>query len=168
MIVLVASLGGDFIGLNPPHAPFLAYAGRCSPYEPSSRLFLNPLYIAIDNLPGFQPDTGRQTTIEALRNTDLVDYEAVASAKLSALRSIGERRKGTDVGHYIPADFDVFVRDGGETPRRHGLFKALSAHMVQTGLAAGWHSWPKEFQDPTAPAVASLAAAHDDEIRFHL
>jgi 4-alpha-glucanotransferase len=49
----VASLGGDFIGLNPMHAPFLADAGRCSPYEPSSRLFLNPLYIAVDRLPFF-------------------------------------------------------------------------------------------------------------------
>ena len=168
MIDLVASLGGDFIGLNPLHAPFLADAARCSPYEPSSRLFLNPLYIAIDMLPGFQPDTEQQAAIKTLRGTDLVNYEAVASAKLSALRSIWAQWKSVDAAQYRFADFEVFVRDGGEVLRRHALFEALSAHMVQSGFSAGWHSWPPEFQDPDAAAVASFAVAHDDDVRFHL
>jgi 4-alpha-glucanotransferase len=167
-IDLVASLGGDFIGLNPLHAPFLADAGRCSPYEPSSRLFLNPLYIAIDKLPGFRPDTEQRTTIDALRATDLVAYEAVALTKLSALRSIWARWKDTETSDYNAADFEAFVGDGGNALLRHVLFETLSAYMVQSGFSAGWHSWPKEFQDPDASTVASFAAEHDDDIRFHL
>jgi 4-alpha-glucanotransferase len=168
MIDLVASLGGDFIGLNPLHAPFLADAARCSPYEPSSRLFLNPLYIAIDRLPGFEPDTQQQPTIKALRDTDLVDYEAVASTKLFALRSIWAQWKSVDSAEYRRADFELFVRDGTEVLRRHALFEALSAYMVQSGFSAGWHSWPKEFQNPDAPVVTSFANAHDEDVRFHL
>jgi 4-alpha-glucanotransferase len=168
MIDLVASLGGDFIGLNPLHAPFLADATRCSPYEPSSRLFLNPLYIALDRLPGFGPDTQQQATIKALRDTDLVDYEAVASAKLFALRAIWAQWKSIDSAEYRRTDFELFVRDGAEVLRRHALFEALSAHMVQSGFSAGWHSWPPEFQDPDAAAVASFTIAHDDDVRFHL
>lgn len=168
MIDLVASLGGDFIGLNPLHAPFLADAGRCSPYEPSSRLFLNPLYIAVDKVPGFQSDTEQQTTINTLRATDLVAYEAVADVKLSALRSIWAQWTTTDAADDAHADFEAFVSDGGEALRRHALFETLSAHMVQSGFAAGWHSWPDEFQYPDTPAVVSFAAAHGDENRFHL
>jgi 4-alpha-glucanotransferase len=167
MIDLVASLGGDFIGLNPLHAPFLADAGRCSPYEPSSRLFLNPLYIAVDRLPGFKLDPDQKQKIAALRDTDLVAYQAVAAAKLAALRSIWGRSAYHDNGNDL-AEFQSFVLGGGEPLRRHAIFEALSAHMVERGFSAGWHAWPGEFQYPDAPAVASFAAAHDDDIRFHL
>ncbi len=167
MIDMVASLGGDFIGLNPLHAPFLADAGRCSPYEPSNRLFLNPLYIAVDKLPGFQPDAEQQAAISALRATDLVAYGAVTDVKLSALRSIWERWKTTNAADDAHTDFEAFVGYGGEALRRHALFETLSEYMVQSGFAAGWHSWPDEFQDPDAPSVVSFAAAHSDEIRFH-
>jgi 4-alpha-glucanotransferase len=168
MIDLVASLGGDFVGLNPLHAPFLADAGRCSPYEPSSRLFLNPLYVAIDKLPDFQSDTGQQTTIATLRDTDLVAYEGVASAKLSALRTIWTRWNLADAKDYKLNGFESFVQEGGEALRRHALFEALSAHMVESGFSAGWHSWPMEFQDPSTSAVGSFAAEHHEEIRFQL
>ncbi|GGG07141.1 hypothetical protein GCM10010924_39870 [Rhizobium wenxiniae] len=43
----------DFIGLNPLHARLTAAPERCSPYEPSNRRFLNPLYIAVDQVAGF-------------------------------------------------------------------------------------------------------------------
>lgn len=167
MIDLVASLGGDFIGLNPLHAPFLADAGRCSPYEPSSRLFLNPLYIAVDRLAGFKLDPDPQQTIAALRDTDLVAYQAVAAAKLATLRSIWGRSAYHDNGNNL-AEFQSFARDGGEPLRRHAVFEALSAYMVENGFSAGWHAWPGEFQYPDAPAVTSFAAVHDDEICFHL
>ncbi|MGI2034197.1 4-alpha-glucanotransferase [Rhizobium panacihumi] len=168
MIDLVASLGGDFIGLNPLHAPFLADAGRCSPYEPSSRLFLNPLYIAVDRLPFFQPDADQHQAVASLRDTDLVAYEAVASAKLAALRSIWMRSACEDSGDMHLAEFRSFIDDGGEPLRRHALFEALSAHMVDSGYSAGWHTWPKAFQDPISPETVSFASKHDDEVRFHL
>lgn len=168
MIDLVAALGGDFIGLNPLHAPFLADAGRCSPYEPSGRLFLNPLYIAVDRLLGFEPNPDQQQTIAALRDTDLVDYEGVASAKLAALRSTWRRSTHEDGDCDGLAEFQAFVHDGGEPLRRHAIFEALSAHMVGSGFSAGWHAWPEAFQDPGSEAVVSFAQEHDDDVRFHL
>lgn len=167
MIDLVASLGGDFVGLNPLHAPFLADAGRCSPYEPSSRLFLNPLYIAVDRLPGFRSDLDLEHKIAALRGTDLVAYKNVASAKLAALRSIWERSVYDDIDDDL-AKFHSFVRDGGDPLRRHAIFEALSGHMVQGGFEAGWHAWPEEFRDPSSASVASFAKERDDDVQFHL
>jgi 4-alpha-glucanotransferase len=122
----------------------------------------------VEALPGFRSDPDQQTTIAALRATDLVAYEAVASAKLSALRTIWDGWKSADAADFKVAEFKAFVRDGGGPLRRHALFEALSAHMVQTGFSAGWHSWPKAFQDPDASAVVSFAAEHDDDIQFHL
>lgn len=168
MIDLVASVGGDFIGLNPLHAPFLADAGRCSPYEPSSRLFLNPLYIAVDKLPGFQSDPELRQEIAALRATDLVAYEAVASTKLAALRSLWERSALDHSDDGDLAEFRSFVHNGGEPLRRHALFEALSARMVENGYAAGWQAWPDEFRDPGSTAVHSFAEDHDDDVRFHI
>ena len=50
---IAAAAGADFVGVNPLHALFLAAPERCSPFSPSNRAFLNPLYIAVDKAPGF-------------------------------------------------------------------------------------------------------------------
>ena len=54
LIELAASLGADGVGLNPLHALFDDRPGDCSPYSPNSRLFLNPLYVDVEKLPGFR------------------------------------------------------------------------------------------------------------------
>ncbi|MGO7785831.1 hypothetical protein ACC717_38405, partial [Rhizobium ruizarguesonis] len=51
------------------HAPFLADPDRCSPYEPSSRQHLNPLYIAVDRLPGFACSPELERQLASLRQT---------------------------------------------------------------------------------------------------
>lgn len=52
---IAARAGADFVGINPLHALFLADPERCSPFAPSNRAFLNPLYIAVDDVPGRLP-----------------------------------------------------------------------------------------------------------------
>ena len=52
LLKIVAGLGGAGVGLNPLHAWFYDRQGTGSPYSPSSRLFLNPLYIDVEALPG--------------------------------------------------------------------------------------------------------------------
>lgn len=166
MIDMVASLGGDFIGLNPLHAPFLADASRCSPYEPSNRQFLNPLYIAVDRLPGFRSDDNLKDALARLRHTDLVDYQGVAAAKLGALRGLwmGWRDRGDG-----PADaaFGQFLLEQGDGLRKHALFEALSAEMVRRGFGAGWHGWPQEYRDPQGDDVEAFAEDFAEDIRFH-
>jgi 4-alpha-glucanotransferase len=50
---IAASEGADFVGVSPLHALFTADPNRCSPYSPSSRTFLNPIYIAVNRAPGY-------------------------------------------------------------------------------------------------------------------
>jgi 4-alpha-glucanotransferase len=170
MVDIAAGLGADFIGLNPLHAPFLADPDRCSPYEPSNRQHLNPLYIAVDQVHGFACDAALEPHLERLRQTDLVDYVEVARTKLEYLHAAWTR------WHHMPkddpdagfGDFDAFVRRRGEGLRRHALFEALSLSMVQQGASAGWKAWPEDYWDCRKAAVAAFERAHRDDVRFHM
>ena len=86
LIELAAHLGADGVGLNPLHALFDDRPGDCSPYSPNSRLFLNPLYVDVEKLPGFQRASEIDGTIAGLRAGDTVNYAAVAELKWRALR----------------------------------------------------------------------------------
>ncbi len=149
--------GADFLGINPVHALFLAAPDRRSPFFPSNRRFLNPLYIAPDEIPGVAEPAG----LADLRAAAQVDYEAVARAKLGALRAAFQAG-GEDAG------LAGFVAEGGEPLRLHALFEAISARMVAEGRDAGWRSWPEALHDPASPEVARLAETLSDEVRFHL
>ena len=53
LVVEIASRGGDFVGLNPIHSLFPANPEGASPYSPSSRRWLNILYIDVSSVPEF-------------------------------------------------------------------------------------------------------------------
>jgi 4-alpha-glucanotransferase len=155
---IVAAEGADFLGLNPLHAMFLAAPTNCSPFSPSNRRFLNPLYLAVDRVQGFLPDMVDDAELEALRQTDLVDYAGVAAVKLRVLRAIW------DSGAALP---DSFLNKGGEALYRHALFDAISARMVADGHGAGWRSWPAPWHDIDGQAVQDFARNHQEDVRFY-
>lgn len=161
-------LGADFIGLTPLHAPFLADPDRCSPYEPSSRQRLNPLYIAVDRVPGYEPDPDMERKAAELRQAGLVDYVGVCNLKLEALRNIWTGWTPERHGSSEPEDFETFITREGAPLRLHALFETLSFTMSAQGLGAGWHAWPESFKDPESPDVVAFAETHEDEIRFHM
>lgn len=157
---IAGAAGADFIGLNPLHALFLANPWHASPFSPSSRRFLNPLYIAVDRVPGFRAELAPEG-LDALRATDLVDYPGVTKAKLAALRALW--REGPD----DPDGFARFRDAGGLLLERHAQFETISARMVQEGFGAGWRAWPEALQDVAGAAVRDFAAAHAEEVAFH-
>jgi 4-alpha-glucanotransferase len=163
---LAGKLGAEFVGLNPLHAPFLADPDRCSPYEPSSRQFLNPLYIAVDRVEGFVCPARLKARLESLRRSDLVDYAGVAAAKLGVLRQIWRRRKTWSAGS--TRALEDFQDRSGEPLWRHALFEALSESMMEKGYGAGWTGWPAEFQDAESEKVARFERDHQSQIEFHV
>jgi 4-alpha-glucanotransferase len=162
---IAAEAGADFVGLNPLHALFLAEPDRCSPFSPSSRRFLNPLYIAVDEVEGYEPSGPVAAKARNLSALPTVDYRQVAALKITALRQIWSsdawRAKTADA-----ASFDLFCARRGETLRMHALFEALSEEMVSRGYGSGWREWPRAFADPRSAEVAEFTRANADEIRF--
>jgi 4-alpha-glucanotransferase len=163
------SLGADFVGLNPLHAPFLADPERCSPYEPSNRQMLNPLYIAVDRVAGFRADPEWDARLQGLRHTKLVDYRAVAEIKLAVLRDLWRKWCSAPSQSADDRDsFGDFVAEGGNYLRRHAVFESLSFFMGKQGKGTGWKTWPCPYQRPDAPAVVEFANAHAETIEFHM
>ncbi|GHA25389.1 4-alpha-glucanotransferase [Devosia pacifica] len=165
---IAAEAGADFVGTNPLHAPFLATPERRSPFSPSNRRFFNPLYIAPDAVPGFSRDLADEARLAELRQTELVDYQAVTETKLAALRRIWPVWQDlADMPEpYGQAAFAQFCADGGEPLRLHALFEAISADQVKSGGAPGWRDWPEDLHDPKGQGARIFAAENEDEIAF--
>lgn len=165
MAAIAAQAGADFLGINPLHALFLGDPTRRSPFSPSNRRFLNPVYIAVDDVPGAElPDAA---ILDALRDTDTVDYAAVIAHKLDALR-IAFERDPFGPGPYARSQHDAFRETGGTALARHALFEALSLHQAAHGAGAGWKGWPDDLQHAQSKAVAEFAAQNASEIAFHI
>lgn len=172
MIDIAAAAGAEFVGINPQHAPFLADPERASPYRPSSRLFLNPLSIAPDTLPGFVISTEERRLLAALREADEIDYRAVADVKLAALGRYwrswqAAAQRGGDSAVSLGA-YAEFCERRGEALRRHALFEALSFDQVKNGGGAGWRSWPKPLQSPETGEVHEFARSAPEAVQFHM
>lgn len=99
LAVQTAAHGGDYVLSNPLHATAPAPPVVSSPYSPSTRRFLNPMYLRIEDLPEYQDlDPGRRSEVDALgaqrrrdnADADALDRNAVYGAKLTALRWIHE------------------------------------------------------------------------------
>jgi 4-alpha-glucanotransferase len=159
LIALSASLGAGGVGLNPLHALFDDRPGHCSPYSPNSRLFLNPLYIDVEKLPGVSPP-GREIITE-LRQGDTVDYAAVAGLKWQALRSAFEKFRASPSAAE-GADFKEFRAERGPLLARFACFEVLRHRFNKP-----WWDWPKEWRQPDDIRCADLRKGNDGvEIEF--
>ncbi|WLI77971.1 4-alpha-glucanotransferase [Kosakonia sp. H02] len=174
----VARRGGAFIGLNPIHALYPANPESASPYSPSSRRWLNILYIDVNAVADFRDSKAAQawwqlpTTQQALhsaRDSEWVDYATVTTLKLTALRMAwqGFRQRG-DADEQFAA-FQSFVQQEGESLYWQAAFDALHAFQVQEDkLRWGWPAWPQAYQSIDSPQVKAFCQQHADDVNFYL
>jgi 4-alpha-glucanotransferase len=180
LIVAAAPLGCAVVGLNPLHALFPADPAHISPYSPSSRQFLNVLYIAVPEVPDFEEcaaaqkhvgSTEFQTRLAELRQVTNVDYPGVAAAKLDVLRLLHSHFHTAHIQQRTARGlvFERYVADRGRPLQLHALYDVLDAHFRGQGSQYwGWPSWPTEFQTPHTAAVQQFAAEHAVEVEFFL
>ena len=179
LIALTAEAGGGLVGINPLHALFPDQPDQCSPYSPSSRQFLNVLYLDVDAVIDAN-DAGAvraqvaqprfQARLQELRDAELVDYAAVAALKLDVLRQTWHAFRDQHLGSDSPraAAFERFQAGGGERLHRHTLFEALQAHFHTADPTVwGWPAWPAEYHDPGGEAVRRFAGEQADTVAFH-
>jgi 4-alpha-glucanotransferase len=161
LIELAGHLGADGVGLNPLHALFDDRPADCSPYSPNSRLFLNPLYIDVEKLPGFQRAFEAKGTVARLRASDTVDYAAVAELKWRALRFAFDAFKA-DPKKQRRQDFEKFRAERAPLLSRFACFEVLR-HKFNTP----WWEWPEQWRQPDEAVCARLREGPDGaEIEF--
>ena len=169
--------GADFVGLNPIHALYPAMPESASPYSPSSRRWINIIYLSVADMPGFGlcektaslvNASSFQQAIAAQRSKDWVDYSGVMALKLPALQSLYQwfAAHKEQVAE-LAAEFAAFVAEGADSLRQLALYDALHMHLIQQDPHAwGWPNWPEQYRSADSPAVAEFAASHQSDIEF--
>lgn len=168
----------DFVGINPLHALFTSKPAFASPYSPSSREWLNPIYLDVEKVGAFtyneqlknwlaQPKIRQR--IAALRITETVTYTAVWACKRDALHMAFNafEQDTCEAAENERAAFEAFVLEKGKALQGFGLFEALDQYYSRPGQV-GWQSWPSEFHQPDGEAVEKFARSYEREIRFYM
>jgi len=153
-------LGARAILLNPLHAGPPGPSPQPSPYFPSSRCFLNPLYLRIEDVDGASELEGLDELARAGRALDQgrrIDRDAVWALKSAALERLFER-VGEDPG------LEAFRQRRGRTLEGFATFNALAERE-----GVPWQAWPEELRRPGSEAVRAFAASADGarRVRYH-
>ena len=173
--VAAAALGADLVGVNPLHALFPEDPERASPYSPSSRLFLNSLYIDPEAVPEFADATpvrqlvssqAFQAELARLRDVDQVDYAGVTACKLAALRLLHRWFEAHATPSRRQAFADFVARQG--MPLQH----FAQHHAAETSAAdtaeRGFHCWLQWVARTQLDAAAQAAREAGMRIGLYL
>jgi 4-alpha-glucanotransferase len=165
--------GAGITLLNPLHAASPGPSQQPSPYFASSRCFVNPLYLRIEEIAGAElvgDLDGLARAGRALNDDRRIDRDRVWALKSVALEEIFARTEGGDAGGSgtgfgsSVTGFDAFVAERGTALRDFATFNALAERH---GLP--WQDWPEELRRPDGPGVAAYAASREGRarIRYH-
>lgn len=130
--------GAKILATNPFHALFEIDREFKSPYYPSHRAFIDPLYFPFSN-----NDAANK----------YIDYKSAGIARLKALESEFIRFK-TDKA------FIDYCRQKGAMLDNFALFNLLCRHFNE----ANPNNWPQGFQTPNSPKCAEFASENQIEI----
>ncbi len=150
--------GASMLLVNPLHGVRPGTPQEASPYFPSSRLYRNPLYLRIQDLPGAHEDPavgGFLNAAERLREAPLIDRDRIMPLKLRALETLWSSFGGD-------AGFDAYVAREGHLLERYACFCVLAERH-----AGSWTSWPARFRRADSRAVRDLVRSDRSRIDFH-
>ena len=179
LVEAMAQQGASFVGLNPLHALFPHRPEVASPYSPSSRNMLNPVYLDVESVADYQECEAARRLVDAedfqrrlqqLRATEMVDYAQVAATKMGVLELLWAHfRERHLAGPTARGEaFHTFLSERGEGLRSHALFEALQAHFYALDPTTwGWPAWPEAYRAPQAEAVAAFARDNEERVGFY-
>jgi 4-alpha-glucanotransferase len=155
-----AELDAGMMLVNPLSSATPLVPQQASPYYPSSRRFLNPLWLHIEWIPGATTEQIPQLEEiaragRALNSVRLIDRDKVFDLKMRALELLWLHFQGDPL-------FDRFCQEQRADLDRYAAFCALAEHHK-----TGWCEWPEQYRHPDNNAVALFAREKADRIRFH-
>ncbi|HPZ94884.1 MAG TPA: 4-alpha-glucanotransferase [Mycobacterium sp.] len=155
----------DYVLVNPLHAAAPTAPMEPSPYLPTSRRFVSPLYLRVEAIPefAFLPKRGRvralrDSACKAARKSESIDRDAAWKAKRAALKLV--YRVPRSAGRQLA--FEAFTAREGTALDDFATWCAIAEKH-----GGDWRRWPAGLQHPAAPGVADFARRHATAVDFH-
>ncbi|MEW6982412.1 4-alpha-glucanotransferase [Colwelliaceae bacterium 6471] len=171
-----ADQGASAIGLNPLHPLYQNNPAHRSPYSPTSRCFLNSLYIDVTKVANYQSCQAVQALVTSdefsgkvafVRNTSLIDYPGVADVKYQVLELLFQDLNSNKALEQMRSEFAQFKTERGEDLLKLTTFDALYEHFrALDSNAYGWPRWPAEYQNPDSNAVKEFQQANSERLDY--
>ncbi|MGD8112783.1 4-alpha-glucanotransferase [Vibrio sp. TRT 17S01] len=180
LVADIASRGGDFVGLNPIHSLFPANPEGASPYSPSSRRWLNILYIDVSSVPEFALSAEAQQTVgsaefqqrlQQARDAHWVNYTEVAALKMAVLPLLFAEFKARhlDKNTDRAKAFLDFVEVGGDSLMHQAAFDALHATLhAEDSSVWGWPVFPEQYRHFSSNAVQKFIQNNQDLVHLYM
>ncbi|MDM7832624.1 4-alpha-glucanotransferase [Cellulomonas edaphi] len=164
--VLAGGLGADFLLINPLHAAEPVTPMTPSPYLPTTRRFVNPLYVRPEAVPeaAYLSSADRSLVEWAGEPVAAHDVDPGPIDRDSAWEA---KRAALDVIFAVPlsaarqAALDAFAAEHGAGLQSFAVWSALAE-------VYGPETIPAEFADPTSEATVAKAAELAERVRFHV
>ncbi|MGL4743083.1 MAG: 4-alpha-glucanotransferase [Dermatophilaceae bacterium] len=158
--------GAGFVLVNPLHAGEPSPPLEPSPYLPTTRRFVSPLYLRVENivevanLPVAQADAVARHARDAraAEGASRIDRDVVWAAKKAALRLIFEVPRSPE----RQRGFTQFCEREGEGLLRFATWCVLAE---QHGLP--FADWPAALRDPASAEAMAVRVEYRDEVDFH-
>lgn len=172
LMAICATQHIDFIGINPLHALYTSRPEFASPYSPSSRRWLNPMYLSVPKIAQYIQSSAFETyaktlsgSLKTLRDTNQVDYAQVWRVKSAALRHLFDEFERDN--HVLQQTFTEFIAQHGDDLRGFALFETLDNHFANREKL-GWLGWDTDYHNPNSPQVNEFSEKNQSTIRFHM
>jgi glycogen operon protein len=166
--------GAAYLGVSPLHVLFPRDRERASPYYPSDRRFLDPVFIDALDDSGLPRDEALNAAVKVLAPrfaaasaTRYVEYEEVWLAKRAALEARSAafaRLRAARPTDPLIADYHAFARSGGEALRRFAAFQAAADGEA----GPNWALWPQDLRDGDPKAIDHVIERNRQGFEFAL
>jgi 4-alpha-glucanotransferase len=157
--------GAGYVLVNPLHAAAPITPMEPSPYLPTSRRFVNPLYLRVEAIAEFA-QLHKRGRVRRLRDgvqkhaaaLDAIDRDTAWAAKRAALELVFAvpRTAGRELA------YAAFCAREGSALDNFATWCALAEEY-----GGDWHEWPESVQHPGADGVAKFIAGHRAAVDFH-
>lgn len=155
----------DYVLVNPLHAAAPTAPMEPSPYLPTSRRFVNPLYLRVEAIQefAFLPKRGKVRALRnavraAARKSETIDRDSAWKAKRAALKLV--YRVPRSAGRELA--FEAFKAREGAALDDFAIWCALAEKH-----GGDWRRWPAGLQHPAGPEVSDFARRHPGAVDFH-
>lgn len=172
----LAERGASYVGLNPLHALFPHQAENASPYSPSSRYWLNMIYLDIPSVDGFSLSAKVQDWVKSaeftdklmtLRQSDSVNYPEVTALKLEVLKLIFDSVYQLDPHHALIKSFSQFKAHYGQNLARFACYEAIRDPDATHPKSVNSQHLDSAYPTPEHPNVAEFINLNPKLIDFY-